>query len=126
MIGRLHGRAAFGRLTRDGSRVRAGALWCTYVLDPSVSPPQVAFAIGRIVGPAVTRNKVRRRLRSLLQQHHQGLPAGLYLVGARPAVAALSFDELMSDLDRMLRKLALTPPPTSPPAVSTTTDLHGG
>ncbi|MEO6125089.1 MAG: ribonuclease P protein component [Ilumatobacteraceae bacterium] len=108
MIARLHGRAGFGRLARDGSRVRAGALWCTYVLDPLVSPPQVAFAIGRIVGPAVTRNLIRRRLRSLLHQQHPDLPAGLYLLGARPAAAGQSFDELMFDLAKMVRTISRT------------------
>jgi len=116
LIGRLHGRAAFGRLTRSGSRVRAGALWCTYVLDPLVSPPQVAFAIGRIVGPAVTRNLIRRRLRHLLHQQHPNLPAGLYLVGARPAAAAQSYNELMFDLRQLVAKLPTSPPNDLPAA----------
>jgi len=115
LIGRLHGRTAFGRLTRSGSRVRAGALWCTYVLDPLVSPPQVAFAIGRIVGPAVTRNLIRRRLRHLLHQQYPYLPAGLYLVGALPAAAERSYNELMFDLNRLVAKLPISPP-NGPPA----------
>ncbi|MUH51436.1 MAG: ribonuclease P protein component, partial [Actinobacteria bacterium] len=77
MIGRFRGRASFERLSRTGSRARAGVLWCTFVLDPHVTPPQVAYAIGRAVGPAVSRNLLRRRLRSLLQQKYAHLPAGL-------------------------------------------------
>ena len=103
MIGRFHGRAPFERVARQGSRVRAGALWCTFVHDPLVSPPQVAYAIGRAVGPAVTRNRIRRRLRVLLQQQPD-LPGGLYLIGARPHAAALSFDELTFDLTRLLQR----------------------
>ena len=89
-------------------------LWCTYVLDPLVSPPQVAYAIGRAAGPAVTRNLLRRRLRSLLRRRESVLPPGLYLFGASPAAARRSYDELMFDLDRLLSKI--NPPPPSPTA----------
>ena len=108
LIGSVHGRSSFQRLARNGSRVRAGVLWCTFVHDPLVSPPQVAYAIGRIVGPAVTRNRLRRRLRSLLREKYSHLPAGLYLVGATPAAAARSFDELTADLERLMGKVIPT------------------
>jgi ribonuclease P protein component len=100
LIKRFHGRASFERVAREGSRVRAGTLWCTFVPDPLVSPPQVAYAIGRAVGPAVTRNLVRRRLRSLIQQTPP--PPGLYLIGARPGAARQSFVELAFDLSKMI------------------------
>ena len=108
LIGSVRGRASFERLARTGSRARAGVLWCTFVHDPLVSPPQVAYAIGRVVGPAVTRNRLRRRLRSLLHQQYPHLPAGLYLVGATPAAAGRSFDELTADLERLMGKVIPT------------------
>jgi ribonuclease P protein component len=63
----------------------------------------VAFAIGRAVGPAVTRNLVRRRLRQLLAA--AALPPGWYLIGARPEAAGRSFDELAADVDRLIRSI---------------------
>ena len=45
-----------------------------------MTPPKVAFAIGRPVGTAVTRNRVRRRLKAVLRD--SSVPAGLLLVGA--------------------------------------------
>jgi ribonuclease P protein component len=68
----------------------------------------VAYAIGRAVGPAVTRNLLRRRLRSLLRQEHPDLPAGLYLIGATPAAAGRSFTELAADLDRLISRITTT------------------
>ena len=106
MIGRVRGRSSFERIARTGSRARAGVLWCTFVLDPLASPPHVAYAIGRAVGPAVTRNRLRRRLRALLQQKQLHLPAGLYLIGAAPAAAGRSFAELERDLDRLLARIS--------------------
>ena len=109
LIGRVRGRSSFERLARSGSRVRTGVLWCTFVPDPLVSPPQVAYAIGRAVGPAVTRNLLRRRLRSLLREEYPHLPAGLYLIGVTPAAASRSFSELAEDLARLMSRIT-TPP----------------
>lgn len=103
MIGRLRTRDAFQRLRRDGRRVRSGALWCTFVLDSALPLPHVAFAIGRPVGPAVARNRVRRRLRALLDDAE--LPSGLYLVGATPAVTTLSFTALARNVDDLAQKV---------------------
>lgn len=53
--------------------------------------PCVAFAIGRRVGSAVVRNRLRRRLRDELTTlaRDQRLPPGAYLVGLAPAAAGL-------------------------------------
>ncbi len=96
MIGRIRTRDGFVRLRRQGRRVRIDALWCTYVLDPSLTMPHVAFAIGRPVGSAVTRNRLRRRLRALLAE--VDLPSGLYLVGARPDAAGLTYQDLSASV----------------------------
>jgi ribonuclease P protein component len=48
----------------------------------------VAFAISRAVGGAVSRNRLRRRLRPLLAA--SDLPAGWYLVGAQPEAVRLA------------------------------------
>jgi ribonuclease P protein component len=69
-------------------------------------PPRVAFSIGRQVGPAVVRNKLRRRIRSVLRETRPPLAPGAYLVSARPEAAQLSFDELRAALRRSLRQVA--------------------
>ncbi|MDO9174240.1 MAG: ribonuclease P protein component, partial [Actinomycetota bacterium] len=69
--------------------------------------PRVAYALGRALGPAVVRNRVRRRLRAMLQQasSDSGLPPGTYLFGAQPAAATRSFTELQFDLQVILRRV---------------------
>ena len=56
------------------------------VVGPRSEPPRVAYAVGRRVGGAVARNRVRRRLRAATRAHAGELePGRAYLVGARPA-----------------------------------------
>jgi ribonuclease P protein component len=109
LIWRIRERSAFTRIASQGRRTRAGVLWCTYVLDPpgTVTPPRVAYALGRALGPAVVRNRVRRRLRAMLQQasSESALPAGEYLFGAQPAAATRSSTELQFDLQQILRRI---------------------
>jgi RNase P protein component len=66
-------------------------------------PPRVAYALGRAIGPAVVRNRLRRRLQALLAG--SSLPAGLYLIGAQPIAARRSFVELEFDLRRLVASL---------------------
>lgn len=73
----------------------------------------MAYAIGRAVGPAVARNRLRRRLRALLHERYPSLPAGLYLIGGTPAAAGRSFSELAADLDRLMSRIITTIKPTS-------------
>ena len=100
MIWRIRERSAFTRLAREGRRTRAGVLWCTYLPDPVATPPRVAYALGRAIGPAVVRNRLRRQLRALLD--NASLPPGLYLIGAQPAAAQRSRVELEFDLQRLV------------------------
>jgi ribonuclease P protein component len=71
------------------------------------SGPQVAYAVSRRVGNAVTRNRVRRRLRTaLLADRAVVRPDSAYLVGTTPAAAAASFAELRDALADCLRAVA--------------------
>jgi len=67
-----------------------------WLADPpgSQAPPRVAFAVGRRVGGAVERNRVRRRLRAVARD--AALPGGAWLVGAGPGAATASHAELSS------------------------------
>jgi ribonuclease P protein component len=60
----------------------------------------VAFAIGRRVGPAVVRNRLRRRLRDelVILARDGRLSAGTYLVGLAPAAAGLDGPTLRGHL----------------------------
>lgn len=119
MIWRIRTRREFEQLARDGRRIRPepdpadpepssprSLLWCTYLPDPNARPPRVAFAIGRAVGPAVVRNRLRRRIRSVLADHEATLPSGWYLFGTRATserTNELTFDRIRTEIDQLIR-----------------------
>ncbi len=79
--------------------------------DPATGPtdPRVGFVVSKAVGPAVTRNLVKRRLRHLCRERLAGLPSGsMLVVRALPAAAGASYPELGRELDRSLAKVAVT------------------
>ena len=59
-----------------------------------MSPPRVAFSIGRVHGHAVRRNLARRRLRELLRRQAQMnlLPCGALMVGIIRSKSEHMFD----------------------------------
>lgn len=99
---RVRDRASFAALRRDGVRRRVGALTITRLaVESGGSPvPAVAFAVGKPVGSAVVRNRLRRRLRAVIAE--VGPPPGTYLVTARPEAATLPDQELRALVHRGL------------------------
>lgn len=79
---------------RRARRHRCGALSISWIPGDPSEPVRVAYAIGRKVGPAVTRNLIRRRLRMLARQVAPGLRPGAYLVSVGPSVTQLSYSNL--------------------------------
>ena len=98
---RVTQRSTFAALRHDGHRARRGPLTVTWLAPTSgdlEAPPRVAFAIGRSVGGAVVRNRIRRRLRSAMAevQRARGLPAGSYLLSGDARLATLPWSDLVA------------------------------
>jgi len=74
--------------------VRKGPITVTFAPAVKPAPPQVAYAIGRRVGGAVVRNRLRRRMRAIVADTAGELAPGAYLVGVAPEATTLSFGEL--------------------------------
>lgn len=101
LIQRVRGRALFARLGRAPSRRRGPVSVRTIAVGDG--PPAVAYAISRRVGNAVTRNRVRRRLRTaVVRQVGLLQPGHAYLVGVSPAAAEVTYGELEACLRECL------------------------
>ncbi len=67
----------------------------------------MGYTIGRRVGPAVVRNRVRRRLRMVMREASPGLRPGAYLVGVAPAAAHLTYAQLKAVVTEALKDFRL-------------------
>ncbi len=78
--------------------------------DAAPGPVRVGFTVSKGVGNAVTRNRVKRRLRHLTREHLQtldGLPGRAALVvRALPASADATYAALGADLGRTLDRVS--------------------
>jgi ribonuclease P protein component len=86
----------FARVRGRGRRTQTSAL-AIYSLMKRSGPVRVGIVVGRSVGGAVERNRVRRRLRAALAGLLGPTPRDLVIV-ARPASARTSFAELSKEL----------------------------
>lgn len=82
----------------------------TVMLDetsPSPLPPRVAFAVPRRVGPAVVRNRLRRRVRAHLADRARAgtFPAGDWLIAIQPGADAVERSALLADVDSCVDRL---------------------
>ncbi|MDE0167908.1 MAG: ribonuclease P protein component [bacterium] len=92
MSASLSGSVAFDRVLRSGVRCRRGGI-TVIGLERGPGPARVGLVVGRRVGKAVKRNRVKRRLRAGLREI--GLKDGIdYVVIGSSAVAGIPFSTL--------------------------------
>jgi len=91
---RLTNAADFTRCYRDGKRLRT-RYFTVYTYRWGDSAPRLGLAVGKTVGIAVVRNRVKRRLRELFRRQKVLVPRGFDLfIRAGPASAAASYAAL--------------------------------
>lgn len=107
---RLSRSAEFDRVYREG-RSHAGRHLVLYSFprEDADEPPRLGLSVGRKVGGAVERNKVKRLLRDAFWQSEERLPAGHdFVVVARSDAAEFAEREglagVKSELDALLEK----------------------
>ncbi|WP_109507055.1 ribonuclease P protein component [Nocardioides speluncae] len=103
---RLTSGQAFGAAVRSGRRSGSRTLVAHLLVTDGEGPPLVGFVVSKAVGNAVTRNRVKRRLRHLARERIASLPGSAVLVvRALPASAQATYRELSGDLDRCLERV---------------------
>jgi ribonuclease P protein component len=113
---RLTSSDSFRRCVREGRRAgsRTLVLHLTGPGEPlgaADAPARVGFVVGKTVGGAVVRNRVRRRLRHLVRDRLAELPpASTLVVRALAAAADASYAELRADLARCLGRVTPVAP----------------
>lgn len=95
---RIRDRATFEALRRHGRRSRRGHVTVTFVATGGDDVPRVAYAVGKRVGGAVVRNRLRRRLRAVVVDAGGSLVPGAYLVAASREAAGLPYEDLKAQV----------------------------
>ncbi|WP_066935014.1 ribonuclease P protein component [Microtetraspora fusca] len=96
----------FADAIRRGQRAGRPTLVAHLNVRDSEGQPLVGFVVSKAVGDAVTRNRVKRRLRHLMQARLHRLPRGsLLVVRANPAAASARSEHLAAELDIALDRL---------------------
>jgi len=110
---RLRHTDAFRRTVRSGRRAGAPALVVHLHVDDSLEgqPAKVGFVVSKVVGSAVVRNLVKRRLRHVVKEFLAVLPASSELVvRAQPVAATMTSAELRAELARCLQRVGVADP----------------
>ena|SRR5579862_1999949 len=104
---RLRRRAEFTQTLRRGSRAAKPLVAGHLLVRPdSDETPRIGFIVGRAVGTAVVRNRVRRQLRHLARGYLRSLPGGSLLVlRANPGAATARQAEIAAELDLVIKTL---------------------
>lgn len=101
---RIRKNGQFQYVYRKGKGVSTRHILLSYVRAGKL---QVGFSVSKKVGNAVTRNRVKRRLRECFRRMIPGLKKGFYIFSARQSAAEQSYWQLADDMEKLIGRMSL-------------------
>lgn len=96
---RLLKHADFQVVYKTGRKHFSGNMTAFYRISDRPSGPRVGFTVGKVLGGAVVRNRIRRRMRAVVRQHLFELARPLDLIlHPRKSVLTLKFEQLDAEI----------------------------
>jgi ribonuclease P protein component len=96
---RLLKHADFQVVYKQGRKHFSGNMTAFYRENQVNAAPRVGFTVGKVLGGAVDRNRIRRRMRSAVRNHLRELVRPLDLVlHPRKSVLTLKFSQLDAEI----------------------------
>ena len=105
---RLRHHADFQRAYQSSRKRQSASMsWFLALNDTFDSAPRVGLTVGKVIGKAHERNRIKRRMREVLRRHLDRLPLGCDLIlHPRRAVLAAGFAQLDAEMVRLLEQAA--------------------
>src|ERR1700693_430547 len=98
---RLLRHADFERVYKQGRRHFAAHMTVFYLLREQGEGLRIGFTVGRVLGGAVERNRMKRRLRESVRLRWPGIPVPMDMViNPKKSVLKLEFAELENEIRR--------------------------
>ena len=102
----------FARVRKEGTSQAGRFLVLSVLKEPSISEFHFGLITSRKLGTAVTRNRIRRRLREIIRAQRDSInPGWMFVVIARWRAPEASQEDLRKDWQRLARKAGLLQPP---------------
>lgn len=108
---RLRKHADYQRVYRESRRYSSASMSYFYRARPDGDPagdlPRIGLTAGRVLGGAVERNRIRRRMREAVRLHLSELPASVDVVlHPRRKVLDMEFAQLEQEVSRIFTGVA--------------------
>ena len=97
---RLLRHADFERVYKQGQRHFAAHMTVFYLRRAKGDAARIGFTVGRVLGGAVDRNRMKRRLREAVRRH---LPPGVpvdVVINPKKSLLTAEFTELLDEVSR--------------------------
>ena len=102
---RLRKHADFQRVYAEGKKHRSASMSWFLAAQSEVRGPRVGLTVGKVLGKAHERNRIKRRLREVLRRHVGQLPAGCDLIlHPHRTVLTFEFAKLDAEIVRILQQ----------------------
>jgi ribonuclease P protein component len=119
---RLRKHAEYQRVYREGRKQFSASMSYFYALRAADSPippgPRVGLTVGKVLGKAVDRNRIKRRMRDIVRRRVALVYANADIVlHPRRTVLAIDFAKLEAEVARILANIqsAIDKPPRPAP-----------
>ena len=111
--GRLLRHADFQRVYKQGRRHFATHMTVFYLSRPEGEGLRVGFTVGRVLGGAVERNRMKRRLRECVRLTRPAMgPAMDVVINPKKTLRTAEFSALISEVTRAFEVIAHSVAPT--------------
>ena len=95
-------RADFQAVYKEGGKRFSGNVTIFYRERQDEAGPRVGFTVGKVLGGAVERNRIRRRLRAVAGRHLSELSGSIDVVmHPRKSVLNLEFTKLDAEVEQL-------------------------